>query len=1032
MAELRTFSEIALPARTCLVSVRMEHPDIMAPKLLILASAGSGKTYQLSNRIIGLIARGAQPERIVALTFTRKAAGEFADATLNKLARAAADPDFAARLRGEIGLELVDFRDLLSRLARNLHRITLGTMDSFFARVVRGFQYELGLTGGRFELLEGPQLRSATDEILARMLGDVLGSEDGEAFIQALRRASLGKEQQGISGHLREFVRKWHGRHLDHPGLVWGPDQLAAARPEDWEAHKHGFFDGLHNAIQAAGLKDSHSTALCECLDSLRRHTIGSGVIGRETKTLVKQLLEAARMGESGPMELKHRTTFTLDQELAFSLRSLLRLAAQCELAAAVERTRAIGEVISLYDRHCQRQLRSQGRLGFSDVKRLMGQWAADEPSRLRREAVDFRLDARSDHWLLDEFQDTSRADWLGLQPLINEVASDEGDRSLFIVGDRKQGIYAWRGGDVAIFDEVLSRYGHGMKTDQLNESWRSSPEVLSLVNRVCADQTTGIRLFGAAGKRWDCPTHISAEPLRGKQRRGHARVEFVDGWDAKHERIAELIEQLGVGKRKLTCGILLRRNDRASEVADMLRSRGVDVVLEGQRRPGSDTPIGVAVTQLYRWLADPADSFARGTLLMSPLAAALTALHGEGAPRQWENLGAAIARDGHATAVEALLNACRIAWSAFGANRIRDLLGALAELDRGAPASARDVAALLAELEISQAPGTAAVQVMTIHKAKGLGFDIVVLPEIPDDAAAEPQRFDVATTKRWINQMPPLWARRILPELESCETIWAEQQNYEAMCMLYVALTRAKRGLHVLLDPPSANPDPDKPSLANWMLQSCGWAGGEGPEPIFAQGDADWVQEMDFIEERAGERSIPALPPAAKPAATARHAPSQAGHTQAPNTAGMLHGIEVHALLEKVAWIDAGMPLLPASPAGAAVARLLASDAGRSVFLRNAGNIELRREQPVDAVLDGRWISGVIDRLHLHRDSSGAVTRIEIVDFKTDAVEDPLELKAAYQEQIDCYRQSIQRLHPSAEVRCMLLSTRHAAVVEL
>ena len=72
--------------------------------VMILASAGSGKTYALTNRFVRLLALGAKPERIVALTFTRKAAGEFFDEILNKLARAARDPVYAAQLAGEIGL----------------------------------------------------------------------------------------------------------------------------------------------------------------------------------------------------------------------------------------------------------------------------------------------------------------------------------------------------------------------------------------------------------------------------------------------------------------------------------------------------------------------------------------------------------------------------------------------------------------------------------------------------------------------------------------------------------------------------------------------------------------------------------------------------------------------------------------------------------------------------------------------------------------------------------------------------------------
>ncbi|MCB1106047.1 MAG: UvrD-helicase domain-containing protein, partial [Cephaloticoccus sp.] len=71
---------------------------------MILASAGSGKTYALTNRFVKLLTLGAKPERIVALTFTRKAAGEFFDAILHKLANAARDPQAAAKLATEIGV----------------------------------------------------------------------------------------------------------------------------------------------------------------------------------------------------------------------------------------------------------------------------------------------------------------------------------------------------------------------------------------------------------------------------------------------------------------------------------------------------------------------------------------------------------------------------------------------------------------------------------------------------------------------------------------------------------------------------------------------------------------------------------------------------------------------------------------------------------------------------------------------------------------------------------------------------------------
>jgi len=139
--------------------------------VMILASAGAGKTYALTNRFVRLLAGGALPERIVALTFTRKAAGEFFDVILNKLAAAAADPAAAARLAAEIGepgLGGADFLRLLRAVTDAMPRLSLGTFDSFFARLVRTFPLELGLAGD-FEILQEHGARLERRRVLRRL-----------------------------------------------------------------------------------------------------------------------------------------------------------------------------------------------------------------------------------------------------------------------------------------------------------------------------------------------------------------------------------------------------------------------------------------------------------------------------------------------------------------------------------------------------------------------------------------------------------------------------------------------------------------------------------------------------------------------------------------------------------------------------------------------------------------------------------------------------------------------------------------------
>ncbi|NIP98486.1 MAG: UvrD-helicase domain-containing protein, partial [Akkermansiaceae bacterium] len=180
--------------------------NLLSKNLMILASAGSGKTYQLSNRVIGLVSAGVDPRSVVALTFTRKAAGEFADDILMKLAKAARVEERASVLRSDTGIANADYEQCLQEVVRALPEIMLGTLDSFFSRMVRGFQHELGVTGGQFELIEGPVYDAAVDDILGAILRDALGGEKGQEFLHAFRRATAGREERGVCESLRNFV----------------------------------------------------------------------------------------------------------------------------------------------------------------------------------------------------------------------------------------------------------------------------------------------------------------------------------------------------------------------------------------------------------------------------------------------------------------------------------------------------------------------------------------------------------------------------------------------------------------------------------------------------------------------------------------------------------------------------------------------------------------------------------------------------------------------------------------------------------
>lgn len=985
--------------------------EILAKNLLILASAGSGKTYQLGNRVIGKIGKeGVEPERIVALTFTRKAAGEFADSVLTKLAKGSLDPREAKSVCKDIGAT-VDLPAVLEKVIRALPQIQFTTLDGFFSRIVRGFQYELGLTGGTFDLLEGEQLKTAQEKILQGVLRDGFGQR--QEFFHAFRKASLGQGQQGVQRSLEEFIETWHGIWKSGPGKkAFGNSRVFMDLPqiEDWFDQKDGLIADLRD--------ESRGKTWEAMLDNFSDHVVGKSLV---MNTFGKRLLDV--LDEPGPVEVKDgRKMLTISLEVWEIWKQLFRLAIRCELSSAVCKTEAIGELMEQVDREHREQLRKRGLLSFDDVKILLGEWSQSEDARLRRELIDYRLDGRYDHWLLDEFQDTSRPEWYGLEPLIDEAVADP-EGSFFVVGDRKQGIFAWRGGDVSLFDDVLRQYEGGIKIEPMDVSWRSCPAVLELVNAVCGNLGLIKDLFGrAVSEKWQWKDHESAKP----EVSGEAKIVEVSK-DEEEEALLLELRRLGIGQKELSCGVLVRKGDQVKKYAELLRGEGFDVIEAGQRTPGSDHAVGVVIKHLIEWIANPANNYSREVLAMSPVMATLEK-YGEGWGRRWDGVVREIQGIGYARFVSALVAPEWGRMKLYGRRRAEDLIAALAEFDRTGEACPRAAANWIRGLQVNQAPGVAAIQVMTIHKSKGLGFDVVMLPELPDRLQVpNAGDFKVARGTDWLLQVPGKWAYLAHPETKSAYDRWAESQKYETLCLLYVALTRAKRGLYLFLpEEPAARrgkPAGERHATpANLVRQSM--------DLNFSESDPNWSVSVPNSEKVEVGKTLKLPEGKAQRTRTSPSSLKTVNRIEAGT--GRRLGIEVHRLFEKVGWLSPGeVPAQSFSAAGKIVEDCLKKKEIHKIFENDGG--ELYREQAFELIYQNKWMSGVVDRLHLYR-NAGKIIRIVIFDFKTDRVQSPADLLVRYAGQMRAYQGAMSQVFgvDSSMVECRIVSTSLGEVIEV
>lgn len=1059
---------------------------------MILASAGSGKTYALTNRFVQLLALGARPERIVALTFTRKAAGEFFDEILNKLARAAGDGGEAARIAGETGvpgLGPADFLRMLRAMTGAMHRLSLGTLDSFFARVVRAFPLELGL-GGDFEILQEHSARVERQRVLRRLFARG-GGELDEAqreFVEAFKRATFGAEEKRLAARLDRFIDTHQELYLEAPdGEAWGNAGRIWPEGTAWlddAGDTRAAAEVVRRWAEGAGLGEKQLGRWRDFLAALDAWAPGA-TMPREMVYVLEKAVDAWAELEAGGAELEFdRKKQALGPEACAALRGLVRAVFGGELARRLEMTRGIHAVLRGYEAVHRDLVRRAGRLTFADVQRLLmpgcgapalasgGVWPEDGDTGGRL-LVDWRLDARFDHWLLDEFQDTSHGQWSVLSNLIDEVVQDpEARRSFFYVGDVKQAIYAWRGGDPRLFRQIFDHYNQiapgTIEEGRLDRSWRSGPAIVDAVNRVFGDAAELARVTpGPAAARWtrEWRDHVSARPRLGGQ------VAWLHGEDeeARAALLLRLLEEVQPLERGLTAAVLVQSNDAAAWLADYLRREGgFPAMAESDLHVCTDNPLTTVVLALLQAAAHPGDRFAWEHVLMTPLADAVVEAGLGDAEALTQGVLRQVHTDGFARTVESWLRRLEPALAAddaFSRERGRQLEDAAQAFDETGSRDVAEFVQFAARHVVRDAETAAVVRVMTIHKSKGLGFDVVFLPDLEGPSLSTRRRDGLAVQRtagrevRWVLDLPPKLIYGHDPELAAHAAEMEAEAAYEKLCLFYVAMTRPKRALYMITKAPGA-----KSVSANFPRLLAGTLGTAGPagegrvggwrgEVSFSNGDADWFRDAAPVDagqtEEAGGAGLPCLE---NPVVAKRHAArtpsgaregvvSGASLFGAAGASAAGFGTAVHEALSAVEWAGKE-PAVSAAWAqegrGEAVIEealaCLRAPGLREVFARSPG-AEVWRERAFEIVLDGEWITGVFDRVVLRRDDGGRPGEATVYDFKTDrlAPGDEAQAAARYAGQLAVYRKAAAWLTglPESRVRCALVLTALKCVVD-
>jgi ATP-dependent helicase/nuclease subunit A len=814
--------------------------------VVLEASAGTGKTSVLVWRFINLLKAGVEPGNILAITFTRKAAAEMRERIIRELKEAAA--------RSEID------KKRWTEIRGRLDEIAISTIDAFCLSLLREFPLEADLDPG-FDMADETEVPRLVEESLDRSLRIFAGLAREDADV-ALVLAQLGvsRTREGLASLLERRLVAWSAL-----------DRFLARGPAD-----------LTSEIVCRRAATALQDALRAVPGGLARFLADGPVHHARFQFLVRDLGRLAELERAGDAQIRavldrvstHFLTadgkarrsgaippYKGDRDYPSAEAAKRHRAAAFQVAPHVERVvagfardlnvvlaRGIKRMFAIALAQYRKALDDRSILDFSDVlqRALDLLRRMDEFSQSR-----FRLESRYHHVLVDEFQDTSRAQWELVSLLIQSWGEGLGlatQPSIFIVGDRKQSIYRFRDAEVAVLQDA-ARYIEGLRPAgsprrSISRSFRALPELLEFVNELFGEMSQ-------QGARPDEFTYRDSDRFpvaSGSDRRRGPVLGLAVGDEpeicaaAVAQEVLRILREETVRDRKTgvprearpgDIAILFRSRTSHREFEHELEIRGIPTyVYKGLGFFDADEIKDV--TALLRYLADPGSDLRAAAFLRSRFvrlsdgalarlgpklaevltgAAAPTALQGLDAEDQRVLLHVRahvgcwidqVDRVPPADLIASILPAASYAYELRGPRhaqawenlkKIRSLIRRIQNRGYATLGRIADHIDSLTAGDESNAVIEAldAVNLMTVHASKGLEFPIVFVVNLARGATGPPRPVRIVVDGE--GEEPSVSIGPFVSETDEMER---EREKQETRRLLYVAMTRARDRLYL------------------------------------------------------------------------------------------------------------------------------------------------------------------------------------------------------------------------------------------
>lgn len=804
---------------------------------ILKASAGSGKTFNLAKTYIGMLFRSEDRyayRHILAVTFTNKATDEMKSRILKELDILARDPessgyykDFSREFGGKEKLQKKAAHMLVSIL-HDYNAFSVSTIDKFFQMTLKSFAREIGQVATyQVDLDKASLVKESVDRILDSL------SEENRGMLDWLRRYAMDQIQEEGSYKLEKSLYEMAGdlesdnlkNALEGLGMdiatLYSKENLSAVR-KACRSYREAFTEKVVEAanriirvFSECGCSTADTTrGFMNVVDTKYAVLTKRDEVPPLSQSFVKNSTDSEKWFPKKNIRMKSMLEGVLEEPLGDFVKLMTEGLRSYNTAGIILRQLYSLGIASQLHKEYEALLKEKNVLCLDDSNTILRTIIGEDDAPFIYE----KLGVRYENFLLDEFQDTSRVQWENFRPLLKESLSHAGNGpdeiTDLVVGDIKQSIYRWRGSDWNLLaSEVKSEFKEAADdTRSLSDNWRSSRNVVEFNNMFFSYAAAVIdRKLGGDTGIPDIYSDVTQTPRASGAGDGSLEFTFCEREETGAKVVDSIRKAVKEGNAEYgDIAVLVRGNKEGAEIASVLTSNGIPVI--------SDDSLGVkssiAVRRLVSLMSsagNPGDS----------LGAFLAGSMNIECPSVWHSLidlaeelvRRMVAADpgcleGEKYHLQSFMDVL-CDWVASNGNNLSEFLDYWDGVDP----------------KIASPADPKAVRIMTVHKSKGLEFGYVIIPftDMIELYPSHNQPSSWCAPEVAGTDFPQEAGGVFKVEFSSKagDTLFSgafhEEERLQAidnLNILYVAFTRASRGLHVIGTLPKPTKDKDITAL--------------------------------------------------------------------------------------------------------------------------------------------------------------------------------------------------------------------------